>query len=186
MAYEKRKKNKVELSYDNAVALMEIVGEDKSLLEAQMQKFYDNVGENGAITFELIRELASSTKKFTTIDLQDEIGKGNKTKSLEIAYNLLDNGTDVGQIISLLNRFLTVNAQSIELTNKKIPVNEAAKAANVNFFYYKNCVKSNIFKNRKRLLKAAGAIYKADLSVKTSAADNKTIVTTLISEMISN
>lgn len=177
---------KIKLTYENAVALIEIAGENKSLLETQIQKFFDNVGENGEITFELIRDLTSSTKKYTVFNLQDEIGRGNKRKALEIAYNLLDSGTEMGAIISLLNRFVTVNAQAVELRNKRIPANEVARTANVNPYYYKNCTTGNIFKDRKRLFNAAKALFKADYSVKTSAADPKTIVTVLISEMTAN
>ena len=177
---------KVGLSYENAVALVEIVGENKSLLEAQMQKLFDNVGENGEITFEIIRDLASSTKKYTIFNLQDEIGRGNKSKALEIAYNMLDSGTDMGAIISSLNRFITINAQAVELRNKRIPQNEAGKAAQVNPFYYQNCTKGNIFRDRKRLFSAARALYNADYSTKTSAGDPKTIITIMISEMVAN
>lgn len=180
------KRNKVKLAYENADALVEIVGDEKSLLETTMQKLYDNVGEGGEITFELITNLASSTRKFTIFNLLDEIGRGNKTKSLEIVYNLLESGMDIGQVIFMLSKYCLINAQSIELKNKKMDIPQAAKAAEVNFYYYKNSTSSGIYRNKKRLMKAAEALYKADLSVKTSAADPKTILTILISEMISN
>lgn len=180
------KKNKVTLSYENAIALIEIVGDEKSLLENQLQKFFDNVGDGGEITFEIISNLASSTRKYTTFNLQDEIGRGNKTKALEIIYNLLDSGIELGQIIATLTRFCLLNAQSIELSKKKFSLPEAAKEADANYYYYKNSTKSNIFKDKRRLLRAADALYKADLTVKTSSADSKTVAAVLISEMISN
>lgn len=180
------KVNKVKLNFENAATLVEIVGDEKSLLEVTMQKFYDNVGEEGEITFNLITELASSTKKYTTFNLQDEIGRGNKAKALEISYNLLDSGTDIGQIIAMLSKYCLMNAQAIELRKKNLNLNDAAKEAELNYFYYKNSTSSNIFKNKNRLRQAAEALYEADLSVKTSAADHKTILTVLISEMISN
>jgi len=180
------KKHKITLSYENAIALVEIVGDEKSLLETQLHKFYDNVGEGGEITFETISNLASTTRKYTTFNLQDEIGRGNKTKALEITYNLLDSGTELGQLIATLTRFCLLNAQSIELSRKKLSLPEAAKEAEANFYYYKNSTKSNIFKYKRRLLNAAEALYKADLTTKTTATDPKTIATVLISEMISN
>ncbi|KUG26646.1 dna polymerase iii delta subunit [hydrocarbon metagenome] len=179
------KKNKTILSYENALALTEIVGEEKSLLEMQMQKFYDNLGEEKEITFDIITNLASSTRKYTTFNLQDAVGKGNKSKALEIAYNLLDNGTEIGQMISMLNTYCLFNAQSLEFSRKKIDLSEAAKLAEANYFYFMNSTKQNIFKDKKRLMKASDALLKADISVKTSTADHKTILTMLISEMIS-
>lgn len=180
------KKNKITLSYENAVALTEIVGDEKSLLETQLQKFYDNVGEGGEITFEIISNLASSTRKYSTFDLQDEIGRGNKTKALEIFYNLLDSGTELGVLISTLTRYCLLNAQAIELRRKNLSNTEAAKAAGAHPYHYEKTTSSNIFNDKKRLIKAAEALYKADLTVKTSAADPKTVAAVLISEMISN
>lgn len=180
------KVNKVNLSFENALTLVEIVGDEKSLLETTMQKFYDNVGEGGEITFDLITELAASTRKYTIFNLQDEIGIGNKSKALEIAYNLLNSGTDIGQIIAMLSKYCLINAQAIELRGKKLQYQQAAKEAELNPYYYRNSTTSSIFKNKKRLTQAARALYKADLSVKTSAADHKTILAVLISEMISN
>jgi len=162
------------------------VGDEKSLLETQLQKFYDNVGEGGEITFETISNLASSTRKYSTFDLQDEIGRGNKTKALEIFYNLLDSGTELGVLISTLTRYCLLNAQAIELRRKKLSNTEAAKAAGAHPYHYEKTTGSNIFNDKKRLIKAAEALYKADLTVKTSAADPKTVAAVLISEMISN
>ncbi len=185
LKYAKAKKMK--LTYENASTMVEIVGDEKSLLEQTIQKLYDNVGEGGEITLELIANLASSTRIYTTFDLQDEIGRGNKAKALEIAYNLLDSGMEMGQIISMLTKFCTMNAQSIELSKKfKNNTFEAAKEAGWNPYYYKNSTVNNIYNDKERLINAAKALYKADFSVKTSAADHKTILTVLISEMISN
>jgi DNA polymerase III subunit delta len=180
------KKNKITLSYENALAITEIVGDEKSLLENQLQKFYDNVGEGNEITFDVITNLASTTRKYTTFNLNDEIGRGNKAKALEIAYNLLDSGTDMGQLISGLTRYCILNTQAHELTRKKLSIPEAAKEADANYYYYMNSTKSNIFKDKTRLLKAAQALYHADLTLKTSAVEKKTVLAILISEMISN
>lgn len=180
------KKNKTNLSYENALALTEIVGEEKSLLEMQMQKFYDNLGEGKEITFDIITDLASSTRKFTTFNLLDAIGSGNKSKALEIAYNLIENGTEIGQLISMLNNYCLFNAQWMELSKKGIDLAEAAKRADVNYFYFKNSVSKNIFKNENRLLKASGALLNADITIKTTSTDHKTVLSILISEMISD
>lgn len=178
------KKNNVVLSYENAIALTEIVGDEKSLLENQVNKMYDYVGEGGVLTFDVISSLASTTRKYTTFNLQDEIGKGNKSKALEIAINLLDSGTEMGQLIANLSRYFLLNMQSIELKSKRFELAEAAKEAGANFFYYKNTTNSKIYKNPNHLKKAAEALFKADLTLKTTSTDPKTVLTILISEMI--
>ena len=177
------KKMKIGLSADNAEALMEMVGEDKALIEMQLRKFADYLGEGGEVTFELIKNLSSSTKEFTIFDLQEALGRGDKAKSVDIAFNLLDSGQEIIFILTMLTKFITTISQSLELQRSGVQDNEAAKQAGASYYYYINCKKAKYFMSDKRLLNASRALYKADLSVKTSAADPKTILLILFSEM---
>ena len=180
---ESRDRN-LKVSQDNAHALMEITGEDKSLLQMQLEKFSEFIGGAGEITFEIIQSLSSSTKEFNIFDLLNAMGAGDKSKALEIGYNLLDNGKDVVFIIMMLTKFITTIAQIPELDTKFSNDDLAAKACKVSRYYYKNCKKAKYLGNEKKFHKAAKALFTADLSVKTTSADPKVILTILISEML--
>ena len=180
------KKEKLIISPENAQILLDTVGEEKGLLEMQMTKFYDFLGEGKEISLELIERLTSSTKEFTIFNLQDYLGRGDKKKSLEIAYNLIDSGVEPIFIISMLTKFITTLAQIFDLLKKRIPDNEAAKEASVSYYYYINCKKAKFFLNDSRLLIAARALLNADVTLKTTSADSKTLIVILITEMISN
>ena len=180
------KKEKLIISPENAQILLDTVGEEKGLLEMQMTKFYDFLGEGKEISLELIERLTSSTREFTIFNLQDYLGRGDKKKSLEIAYNLIDSGVEPIFIISMLTKFITTLAQIFDLLKKRIPDNEAAKKANVSYYYYINCKKAKFFLNDSRLLIAARALLNADVTLKTTSADSKTLIVILITEMISN
>lgn len=177
------KKEKLIITPENAQALVDLVGEEKGLLEMQISKFYNFLGEGKEITLDVIERLTSSTKEFTIFNLQDVLGRGDKKKSLEISYNLIDSGVETVFIISMLTKFITTLAQILDLLKKRTPDNEAAKEAGVSYYYYINCKKAKYFLNDRRLLQAARALLNADLSLKTSAVDSKTLVTVLISEM---
>lgn len=182
----KAEHEKLVLSYENAQIIVNMVGEEKHLLEKQIEKFYDFLGENGEITLEVIEKLTSSTKEFTIFNLQDALGKGDKTKSIKIAYNLVESGIEVTFIISMLTKFITTLAQIFDLSKKRIQDNEAAKEAGLNYYYYINCKKARFFMSDLRLLNASRALYKADLNLKTTSPNPKTLLAILITELLSN
>jgi DNA polymerase-3 subunit delta len=179
------RKNKLILSVESALALVETVGEDKALLEMQLQKIFDFLGEEGKITSEVIQKLASVTKEFTIFNLQDALGLGDKSKSIEIAYNMIDNGKELVFITTMLTKYISTIARSIEFTKKRIPDNEAAKEIGVSNYYYSKCKRAKVFLSDEKLLTAARALYKADSMLKTSQIEGKTLLSILISDMFS-
>ena len=70
-----------------------------------------------------------------------------------------------------------------ELLKLKVPDFEAAKLAGISYGYYMNCKRGTFLMNDSRLLNASRALLEADLSVKTSASDPKTVILTLISKL---
>jgi len=178
------KEEGMELSSESARILTEMVGQNKALLEMQLRKFRDYLKDSREITPEIIESLTSVTKEYNIFNLQDALGKGEKGKSLEIGYNLLDGSFDMIFIISMLTKFVSTLMKIIELRGKRISDNEAANEANLSYYYYINCKKASFLLNEKRLMKAAEALLNADIKVKTTSIDEKIIFTILISEIL--
>ena len=138
------------------------------------------------ITLESIQQVSSELKQFNIFDLQNAIGVRDKTKSLLIANNLLDNGVEPTFIITMLTRYLMGLAKIPELQSKNTPVQEAARIVGTHHFYYPNYVKAkNLFSDQK-LVEVFRALLKADVSVKTTSTDEKTVITLLIAEILHN
>ncbi|MGE5431816.1 MAG: DNA polymerase III subunit delta [Syntrophomonadaceae bacterium] len=171
------------ISNENAALLVDTVGENRSLIEMQLQKIYAYLGEEREITREVIFNISSALKEFTIFDLQNAIGAGNKTKALETAFNLLEKGKDILMIVAMLTRYFTAIAQVPELTRNNVPDNEAARVIGTHPYYYKDYKKAAMYYKDQRLLRIARALYKADLTVKTTSADPKTVVTILLAEI---
>jgi DNA polymerase-3 subunit delta len=169
---------------DNAQALVDIIGEHKSLLELNLQKLYDYLGKEKEVTADNIEQLTAVTKEFSIFNLQDAIGSGNKSEALKILYNLLNNGQELVYIISMLTKFVGTIAHSFDLSSQKISEFEAAKMANVSFFYYKKCREAKYLQSHNKLRDAAKALLNADSAVKTTSSDSKSIGTLLISEIM--
>ncbi len=178
------KEEGMEISSESAKVLTEMVGQNKALLEMQLRKFRDYLKDSNIITPEVIESLTSVTKEYTIFDLQNALGKGDKGKSLEIGYNLLDGSFDMIFIIAMLTKFVATLMKILELRGKKISDKEAANEAELSFYYYINCKKATFLLNEKRLLKATEALLNADIKVKTTRTDEKIIFTILVSEIL--
>ncbi|MBA4405864.1 DNA polymerase III subunit delta [bacterium] len=181
---KKSKQHGINFTRDLAQLLVDIVGEEKNLLEIQLQKFLNYLSDKEKVTTEDVVRLASPTKEFTIFNLQDAIGKGNKAKAIEVAYNLLDSGMEIIAIINMLSKFVLTVSQIMELVRSGINDNEAARSAGVSWGYYVNCKKASYMLNDERLLNASRALLTADIATKSSSADPKTVLLILVSEML--
>jgi DNA polymerase-3 subunit delta len=183
---KKSKQHGINFSRDLAQLLVDIVGEEKTLLEMQLQKLLNYLSDKEKVTTEDVVRIASPTKEYSIFNLQDAIGKGNKSKAVEVAYNLLDSGMEIVAIINMLSKFVLTVSQIMELMRSGINDNEAARLAGVSWGYYVNCKKAGYMLDDERLLNASRALLNADVATKTSSADPKTVLLILVSEMLGN
>ena len=181
---KKIKKIGINFSQDNARSLIEIVGEDKSLLEMQFQKIIDYMNGKNEISYEDIKKISSPTKEYSIFDLQDSLGSGNRSKAIEVAYNLLDAGVEIVFIINMLAKFILTVAQITDLVRSNINDNEAVKLVGVSWGYYFNCKKAKYLMSDERLLNASRALVNPDLAVKTTSTDYRTVLLMLICEVL--
>jgi len=180
IAEEKEKK----LSEENAQVMVDIVGENRSMLEDQLEKICVFLNKEKEISLESIKQISSELKQFNIFDLQNAIGLKDKAKALTVANNLLDNGTEPTFIITMLTRYFTGLAKIPELQSKNTPLQEAARIVGTHHFYYPNYVKARNLYSDEKLVEVFRVLLKADISVKTTSADDKTIITLLIAEIL--
>jgi DNA polymerase-3 subunit delta len=176
---------KLKISGINSQLLLELVGEDKSLLLRQLEKFADYLGEDKEITKELITELASKTKGYTIFDLQEAVMAGDKAEALKIGKNILNSGVDIGMIVNSLANFIYLTALSYELKRTENNANKEAGKLHQHPYYYGKARNAKYFSTNgiMKLERVFSALLNADLSIKTSAADSETVFVSLISGM---
>jgi len=171
------------LSEENAQVMVDIVGENRSMLEVQIEKLFVFLDKK-EITIESIQQVSSELKQFNIFDLQNAVGLKDKAKSLTVAYNLLDNGAEPTFIIAMLTKYFTGLAKILELKSKNVPDSEAARIVGTHPFYYRNYVKARTLFSDAKLVEVFRALLKADVSIKTTSTDNKTIFAILIEEIL--
>jgi DNA polymerase III subunit delta len=172
------------LSHENAKTLVEIVGEEKGLLEMHIQKFSDFLGQGEEVTYDTIKKLSSSTKEYSIFDLQDAMAAGNKARAVEIGFNLLDCGKEIIFIIAMLAKFIKTISQATEVMRDQTNDFQASRTLKISYQYYLGCKKARFFMNYEALARSAEALLNADTAVKTTSTDPKTILLVLITEML--
>ena len=175
-------KNKT-LSNLNAQLLVDLVGENRDMLEAQLEKIFTYLDEKTEITFNDIKKLAASLKEFSIFDLQDAVAKKNSTETLKIAYNMLDSGKELTEILNYFTRYFTTVSRVFELERDKISQTEGAKILGIHPFYYLKCKELRRHYSDKDLLNVSRALLKTDIAIKTTSTDKKTLATILFTEM---
>jgi DNA polymerase-3 subunit delta len=172
------------LSEENAQVMVDIVGENRSMLENQLEKICVFIDKGKEISIESIQKVSSELKQFNIFDLQNAIGLKDKAKSLTVAYNLLDNGAEPTFVIAMLTRYFTGLSKITELRSKNVPDIEAARIVGTHPFYYPNYVKARTLYSDLKLVEVFRALLKADVTVKTTSTDDKTIITLLVAEIL--
>ncbi|MFO7447418.1 MAG: DNA polymerase III subunit delta [Ignavibacteriaceae bacterium] len=172
------------LSRENAQLLMDISGENRSMLEAQLDKMFTFLGDSKEITFDVIKALSTSLKEYTIFDLQNAIAKKDKASSLKVAFNMLEKGSGATLIVHMLTRYFTGLARVNELKAQNIPDQAAARIVGTHPFYYKDYQKARSIYSDKNIAEAVRALLKADISIKTTSMDEKTVISLLIAEII--
>jgi len=180
----KAKLEGIELGSEATQVLIEMVGENKAILEMQLKKLSSYSTENEVITPEIIRKLAEITKEYSIFDLQSSLGKGDKGTSIKIAYNLLSSRTDMVFIIAMLTKFITTLAQTLEIKNQRLSDFDAGKEIGVSPYYYRNTKQATFLLNESRLVNAAKVLLEADIRLKSTSIDDKTNLSILIAEIL--
>ncbi len=178
-------KNKRTLTSENAQLLVDIVGENRSLLEAQLEKIFIFLADEKEITLEAIKSLSTSLKEFNIFDLQNALAEKDKTKALKISYNLLEKGSEPIQIVYMLTRYFTQLARLNELKAKGGSEYEIARSIGTHPFYLKEYFKARSRYSDEDLFNVVKALLKADLSIKTTTMEPKVLLTILIEEILS-
>ncbi len=178
---EKKEKS---ISQENAQLLIDISGESRSMLENQVEKIITFMSEEKEISFNHIQSLSTRLKQFSIFDLQNAIGKKEKDKAITIAFNLLENSAEPVFIVAMLTRYFTGVVRVSELTKDNIPSQQAARIVGTHPYYYKDYQQARRLYSDSDLAGVFRALLQADLSIKTTSADGKNIVTILISEIL--
>ncbi len=174
------------ISEENAQAVVDLIGDSKSLIEGQLAKIFAYISDKTSIELEDILNVSSELKEFNIFNLEDAISKKDRKNAFRIAYNLLSHGKDQIYIISMLTRYFTILTRIKELADKRVPPREASRSLGVSERFYYNYLNARKLYSEKDLFRISRALYTADLLTKTTSTDEKTVITVLLTEILLN
>lgn len=172
------------LSQEDAQLMIDIAGENRSLLEMQLEKIITFLGEEKVINHKIISDVTSSLKEYSIFDLQNALAKKDKKDSLRIALKLIDSGFEPTFITYMLTRFFIGLSRVNEIKDQNLNEYAAARIVGTHPYFYKTYLQARRLYSDKDLYSAAQALFKADLVTKTTSNDPKNVVTILIAEIL--
>lgn len=176
--------NGKKISKENAEAILEIVGDDRLLLDSQLRKIILYANEKSEITLEDILNMSSRLKEYTIFDLQKAIAAKDKQKAFEYGLNLLKNGAEILFIIAMLTKYFLMLAQIRELERDKIPHKTAAAMLGIREYFYQEYLAASKKFDDLKLLKISRALLNLDMAIKTSDINPETAMSILLGEIL--
>jgi len=172
------------LTEDNAQLLIDTAGENRNMLEVQMEKIFTFLGDKKEIDHKTITEISSSLKEFSIFDLQNALSKRDKKNALRIAYKLIDSGAEPTFIIYMITKYFTGLSRVRELKEKNVPDQAAARIVGTHPYFYKDYVNARSLYSDEKVFDSVKALLKADISTKTTSADPRNVIAILIAEIM--
>ena len=105
--------------------------------------------------------------------------------AVKIALKLLEQGKEPTFIIYMLTRYFTGLSRVNELREKKLPENTAAGIVGTHPYYYKDYLNARSIYSDRDIFHISEALLKADLLIKTTSTDYKSVITLLLAEILS-
>jgi len=181
--------NKKQISRVDAEFLLSLVGDNRAMIEMQLEKIIASLGEKNEITFKEIEANVISTKEYTIFNLQDAIGANQKAEAVKIAFQLLEK-EGIILLLAMLNKYFTSLVQIPEMFEQKLPEQAIARIVGTHPYYLKNFIAAQKRFGNAKLLEISKVLFESDVAVKSTSTDHKTILLlllqTIFSEEVSN
>ncbi len=176
--------HKKQIARVDAEFLLSLVGENRGMLEMQLEKIISSLGEQNEITFKEIEANVVSTKKYTIFNLQDAIGAQKKADAVKIAFQLLEK-EGIILLLVMLNKYFTSLMQIPEMLEQKLPEQMIARVVGTHPYYLKNFITARKHFSDAKLLEISRVLFESDVAVKSTSTDHKTILLLLLQAIFS-
>lgn len=171
------------ISNEDLGYFLDIIGDNRDLMQMQLEKIITFLGDAKEVTYEIIREQVYHARRYTVFDLFNAISANDRKKSFKIALNILEE-EEIIPVIGSLNKFFTGVAQVPELEKSNLERVVKGRMVGGNYYTYPSYVQASRIFGKDKLLKIARGLLDADIAVKSSQ-DEKLVITTLLTVIFS-
>ncbi len=168
----------------DAELVVGLTGDDKLMIEMQVEKLIEFAGENNEITSDMIRKSVAPTKQFTIFDLIDKVLAKDKPGSLRLLAKVMNQGEPALLILFHLNRQFAILLSMRESVSSGKNDFEAAAAAGIQKWQIDKLKPALHKYSFKELSLVYAALLRADIALKSSDTDEKTVMFTCLNEIL--
>jgi len=176
---ERVRQREKSISKEGAQLLLELCGDEKYMIEMQLDKIAAYLGEQKSITPQVILDLSSVTKQYQLYDLHAAVANRDGERILKIGFNMLERNESVIGIISSLTKFFTNVTRLGKLNNARKNEGDIIKELGVTPNSFRNYQRARERYSDPHLLRIAEARLYTDLKLKTASPDEMMMFTYL-------
>ncbi|MCX6137706.1 MAG: DNA polymerase III subunit delta [Ignavibacteriales bacterium] len=171
---------KYKISSEAVELLQAYVGNSLRELANQIEKLIIAVGARIGIESADVESIVGISKEFSIFELTRSLGEKNPARALSIGGRMLEAGEGIPFIVVMLTRHFTMLWKLTGLRNERKSEFELAQALRVNPYHMKEYSEQLRRYPPAAIEDAFLALTDCDLAVKTSAADPRLILDTLL------
>lgn len=169
----------------DAELLVSLTGDDKLMIEMQLEKLIEFAGSDKVdIDADMIKRSVAPTKQFTIFDFIDKVLIKDKPSALRLLGKIMNQGEPALLILFHLNRQFSTIVNVREALSSGQNDFEAASAAGIQKWQLdklKPALQKYSFKD---LSLVYAALLRADIALKSSDTDEKTVMFTALNEIL--
>lgn len=181
---KKVRQNNKNISKEGVLMLIELCGEDRYMIEMQLEKIFLYPGTGQAITPQIITELAASTKQYQLYEIHSAVALKDGTKMLQIGMNMLEHGDSLIGMIASLNKFFMNLFRMGELLAAGKNDTEIQKELGVTNNAMKNYKEARKRYSDADLMRIAAALLDAEIKLKSVTGTREIDVFTVLTGVI--
>jgi len=191
-AVEKASAMETKLEPDAARELVDALGADMMMLQAEMEKLLLYTAGKGRITLGDVETMVLAAKQRSLYELTDAISQRDRVRALELLQGLL-NASDAGEEAAIGHLYMLARTfrQMLVILEKNVRDSKAIWQAlwqgfRIPPFAAEDLIRqARRYKSRRELTRALKLIARADVEVRSSPPDKKLVLERLVLELAS-
>ncbi|MBU1862639.1 MAG: DNA polymerase III subunit delta [Candidatus Omnitrophica bacterium] len=156
---------------DASQLLVERVGGSASFLQIALEKILCATHKGAEVTEEVILQVVDEFLTYTIFDLTNAMSLKKCSEVLEIFSFLLDQGTNLGELVGMMTWQLRRLLEAKNLLEKKIATQDIKARLRINAYFFESFLKQVNFFTKKELVNVIDELFLIDTKVKQGRAD---------------
>jgi DNA polymerase III subunit delta len=177
-------KNRKKITPELAEILYELKGDSLLGIMTEIEKIVTYIDDNDNVRKDDILAVIGSSREFNIFELTNSIGKSDKSRSIEILENLLEQNVEPLFIISMLTRHFIILWKIYNLRRLSKNSGEIASITQINPYFLKDYISQTEKFNLEKIERCLKYLLEADLLLKSVSLPKRIIIDNLVCRLL--